>query len=133
MIITGFIAHKEWQKRRAGVNFTTKSLKIWSALCIFSGPLIGFCIFALYFDGFCYFTWYFIGVTILYQPVFMGLYQLSRLYYCFANNQVYSNKGYPNWLFNIMFGLGYFSMMGSPIAILFTDANRFFHSPTMTI
>ena len=36
----------------------------------------------------------------------MGFYQLSRLYYCFANNQIHSDKGYPKWLFNIMYIIG---------------------------
>ena len=33
----------------------------------------------------------------------MEYYQLSRLYYCFSSTKIYSNKGYPNWLFTIMF------------------------------
>ena len=32
----------------------------------------------------------------------MGFYQLSRLYYCFANAQIHSSKGYPTWIFIIM-------------------------------
>ena len=36
----------------------------------------------------------------------MGLYQLSRLYYCFSNNQIHSDKGYPLWFFIIMYTIG---------------------------
>ena len=32
----------------------------------------------------------------------MGFYQLYRLYYCFANEQIHSKKGYPKCLFIIM-------------------------------
>ena len=40
------------------------------------------------------------------QPLAMGYYQLSRIYYCFARDQVYSAKGYPNWLFYAMYIFG---------------------------
>ena len=36
----------------------------------------------------------------------MGFYQLSRLHYCFSNSQIHSDKGYPKWLFNIMYTIG---------------------------
>ena len=36
----------------------------------------------------------------------MGFYQLSRLYYCFSKNKIYSNKAYPNYLFIIMYIIG---------------------------
>ena len=40
------------------------------------------------------------------QILSMGFYQLSRLYYCFANKQIHSKKGYPNYFFIIMFVMG---------------------------
>ena len=36
----------------------------------------------------------------------MGMYQLSRLYYCFSRNQSHSDKGYPKCVFIFMFGFG---------------------------
>ena len=41
----------------------------------------------------------------------MGLYQLSRLHYCFANDKIHSNKGYPKWLFISMIISGILLMM----------------------
>ena len=40
----------------------------------------------------------------------MGLFQLSRLYYCFANDKIHTKKGYPKWLFYVMviWGILYF-------------------------
>ena len=40
------------------------------------------------------------------QFLMMGCYQLSRVYYCFANEQIHSNKGYPRWLFITMYITG---------------------------
>lgn len=37
------------------------------------------------------------------QVVFMGLYQLSRLHYCFTSSQLHSKKGYPKYAFFIMY------------------------------
>ena len=40
------------------------------------------------------------------QTLFLGYYQLSRLYYCFANSQIHSNKGYSDAVFMIMYSTG---------------------------
>ena len=40
------------------------------------------------------------------QGLAMGLYQISRLFYCFSSSKVHSNKGYPNWVFILMYGVG---------------------------
>lgn len=46
----------------------------------------------------------------------MGFYQLSRLDYCFSKEKVYSNKGYPSWLFLAMYAIGICGVMSMLIA-----------------
>ncbi len=40
------------------------------------------------------------------QVVFMGMFQLTRLYLCFSNDQVHGKNGYPQWVFVVMVSLG---------------------------
>merc|ERR1719356_1716230 len=56
----------------------------------------------------CSFSTSFLHSILWTQAVFMGFYQISKLYYCFSQNQIYSKKGYPNWLFIIMYIIGIF-------------------------
>ena len=68
--------------------------------------MISVCLFLSYFDGLCHFTEMMSSVLSPIQPLSMGFYQLSRIYYCFAKDQVYSNEGYPNWVFSAMYIVG---------------------------
>ena len=52
------------------------------------------------------------------QVLFKGLYQLSRLHYCFANDQIHSNKGYPKWLFIMMITAGIVLSISYVISVL---------------
>ena len=119
MIINGTIFKKEIDKRRSdGIHFTTDSLALWSFLCISCGPFIGFWMILSYIDGTCYFADFLLFISFASQPLFMGFYQLSRLYYCFAQSQVYSTKGYSNYVFIIMFLIGIFLIIN--IIILYS-------------
>ena len=103
---------KEIIKRKSGEpSFTTKYLKMWSITCICLGFIIGFDLFVYWIHGFCYISDWIFFIGMFYQIIFMGFYQLSRLYYCFAQNQVYSNKGYPNVVFIIMYSIGVIFMI----------------------
>ena len=83
-----------------------KSFQIFSSLCIASGIIFGVFWFLSNMDGFCIFSeWMAISCMTL-QALFMGFYQLSRLYYCFSNDKIHSNKGYPKCLFLIMYTTG---------------------------
>ena len=61
--------------------------------------------FAQYFNGFCYVSFQ-ISVSLRVYFNMMGLYQIARLYYCFAQSQVHSNMGYPNWLIYTLYVIG---------------------------
>ena len=106
-IINGYILHKEWIKRKSKkIKFTNKYLQIFSLTSMISGVLYGFFFFVTHFNGLCHFASSIRISCLSFQGLFMGFYQLSRLYYCFSQTKVYSNKGYPNLLFSIMYIIG---------------------------
>ena len=100
------LAYKEYKTRKShDVLFVTRWLRLWSILCISFGS-IGLLTVTLHnLPPFCYFSLYLMRILNSLPPLFMTFYQLSRLYYCFSRDKAYSDKGYPNWLFIIMFGL----------------------------
>ena len=103
-IINGYLLQKECKKRKSKqVNFTNKSLKIFSIISIICCTLHGCFLFLLPFNGFCHFASPMTVSSTTCQYIFMEYYQLSILYYCFSSAKIYSNKGYPNWLFIIMY------------------------------
>ena len=83
-------------------TFTSKWFRIFSIGCIvfqFLYSLFG----ALgYTPVFCMFGHFISPISGVLAAISMGLYQLHRLYYCFANSQIHSNKGYPTWVFIVM-------------------------------
>ena len=51
--------------------------------------------------------WYLSHASIRLQPVFLGNFQLSRLYYCFAARPEGAGpNGYPQWVFFVMYAIG---------------------------
>ena len=120
LIANAVILKKELTKRNSGLaTLTTKYMKMWSILTLSCGPIIGFITAMQYFDGFCYFFGRISLILKFIQPIFLGFYQLSRLYYCFAKDQVHSTKGYPNWLFITMYIFGIFIIINVIIYIFF--------------
>ena len=97
------------------VKFTTKSLEYLSLISLITGTLRF--IFGLfeYINGLCTFSAYIAVICWSLQTVSMGYYQLSRLHYCFANKQIHSNKGYPKYIFIIMFLLGLIHVFNYPL------------------
>ena len=91
-------------------NYTTKHLKIFALFCISSGGIISLLRIVRHFNIICHIGDFLHTIIGLWQPMFMGFFQLSRLYYCFSSNQVYSNKGYSTFLFVIMFIVGFLIM-----------------------
>ena len=97
---------KEFKTRKSGnTTFVTKYLALWSILCIMFGSISILFLTLFNFPGFCYFSLYIYRMFMFAQPLALGFYQLSRLYYCFSRSKIYSSKGYPNWLFIFMFGV----------------------------
>ena len=122
VFISLLILRHEWKKRKEiDVKFTTKSLRLTSITCIIFGLVSNISFFFLWFDGLCIFTGWLANVSMYIQFLSMGFYQLSRLYYSFANDQIHSDKGYPKWIFitMIMFGIVIFIIYS--ISLMFDD------------
>ena len=107
-IIQSWLLKKELTRIRNGdANYTTPYLRLWVFLCIGCGILSTTSRVFRFFPGFCHFGYFAtLDVASASQAIFMGFYQLSRLYYCFSIDNIYSDKGYPRCLFYIMFIIG---------------------------
>eukprot|EP01084_Bolivina_argentea_P305328 527454_1 len=109
LIANSWILRREYKKRQLhDITFTTKWLKIWSLLGIIAGIIWSFLVCMQYYPIVCQIGDQSTMATVVAQGVVIGFYQLSRLYYCFSQSKVYSNKGYSNGLFYVMFFIGSF-------------------------
>ena len=116
------ILRKEWMKRKStNILYPSKGLQCYPLACIVCGSLSAFFGAIRFLPIACYFSGQIYSVMIGWQALFLGYFQLSRLHYCFATTQVYSNKGYPNWVFTIMYIIGI-------INVLLTSMNSFIYS-----
>eukprot|EP01083_Nonionella_stella_P310027 1100038_1 len=86
-------------RKRHTILFASQYLKQSSILCMISSILFGFGTFVRYFDIFCHISWPILLLGLTAQSLFMGFYQLSRLYYCFSQTKIHSTNGYPTCLF----------------------------------
>eukprot|EP01084_Bolivina_argentea_P315995 547640_1 len=107
IFITGKLLFEEYKKRKeANILFVSNLSRMSSLLCMLCCPLFGFSLMVFNrLNVFCYLGEQFTFIFWYFQIVFMGLFQLSRLAYCFSQNTTHS-KGYPNWLINIMYAIG---------------------------
>ena len=118
-IITITILTIEIRRRKSQKHqFTTKSLQYSSLFCIISGIIPNIFFFINEYDGFCYFSTLIANIFYPLTTIFMGFYQLSRLHYCFANDKIHSNKGYPKWLFIIMIIIGISLIINWPLSLI---------------
>ena len=121
VILHSIILQSEIKKRKQASNkFTTKSLQLTSIICIISGLITNICWVLYPLPGFCHFTGLGTVIALCTQGVSMGLYQLSRLYYSFANDKIHSKKGYSRCLFIFMTTFGIFCLINFPIGVLLT-------------
>ena len=121
IILSSLLRNEYKQRKQSGVKFTTKLLKHTSISCIICGFTANLLWFLQSFDGFCIFGRWLGSVFMYLQFLSMGFYQLSRLYYCFANSKVYSKKGYPKSLFIIMIIIPIICMVNYSISNLLKD------------
>ena len=107
MIVTGALLRSEAKHRKSGsAQFTTPYLKWWAHLCILCSFVYGLSVSLKFFDAFCFVMPFVEILSAFGFLTCMGFYQLSRIYYCFSQSKVYSNKGYPDWLFVLMHAVG---------------------------
>ena len=102
-ILNLIILKSETTKRNTNKSaFTTKSLKYSSLSCIACGLIADIFYTLQWINGACHFSRYMATMSVILQTISMGIFQLSRLYYCFSRDKVHSDKGYPKWVFIIM-------------------------------
>ena len=97
----------ELKKRKyMELEFTTNSLRILSIMTIIFGTLYSMVTVMSYLPFFCVFSNSLQYSLMANTMVFLGLYQLSRMSYCFSRSTAHSNRAYPNWLFVVMYSVG---------------------------
>ena len=122
------LLHRETKNRKLSTAlFTTKYLKLFSISCIFSGFIFAITMLLSHIKGLCVFIQSIAMITMVIQFLSMGSYQLSRVYYCFANEQIHSSKGYPRWLFITMY------IAGVLLSINFLVSNIFLAPPYLFV
>jgi len=104
LAVASWILIKEiWNRRSKDVDFKAPALKWFSILTLLTNVLfLSHCLLN-WFPYICYFNEtarHLVGIFLLLS---LGLYQLSRLYYTFANKKVL--KSYPRWLFVVMISM----------------------------
>eukprot|EP01084_Bolivina_argentea_P262469 443860_1 len=106
MVVTAYMLILECKTTKSHLN--KKYLQIYTHLCMLFGILAEFAILLRFCDVFCHWIHVIVIICICSQAGMMGFYQITRLYYCFAEHTVYSNHGYSNVLFFIMYSFGTF-------------------------
>ena len=111
VIISRFLIHELKKRKKEDTKFTTKSLQYLSLISMITALTANLFFSLNEVYGICVFATLLANIIFSIQMLLMGFYQLSRLYYCFSNNQIHSNKGYSKWVFAIMISIGLFLMI----------------------
>eukprot|EP01083_Nonionella_stella_P077821 212716_1 len=107
LVINLVIFQKERAKRKHNETlFVTRLSRMSSMCCIVCGVIMSFFWTVGHINILCYIARPMGIIFSTLQSVSMGFYQLQRLYYCFSQTKVHSNKGYSNCLFYVMNSLG---------------------------
>ena len=103
--------HKDLKKRKMDIRIDNDPypfwLNLWSFLALLSYAINTITWFFTTFESSCYYA--FIAMYALYSiaPMFLTMFQITRLQYCFYSAQVHSVKyGYPKYLFIILYCIG---------------------------
>ena len=123
LAITICLRYEMKQRSQQNCSFTTNSLRYTSISCIICGLITNILSLAKLIPGLCLFVRWLSNVFWYLQFLSMGFYQLSRLYYSFANSQVHSDKGYPKWVFIVMLIVPIVIMFIFSISNMFTVLN----------
>ena len=106
-VINGSLLHSEFRKRRFPTpHFSNALLRLTSAGCLWSGFIAQVLLIFTVIPGFCMIEWMGTMIAGYLEFFFLSFYQLSRLYYCFSNQQIHGKHGYPIWIFCVMIIIG---------------------------
>ena len=105
--INGYLLLKEIRKRRDGfANFASKYMRIFSVSTLRSGFIAALFVALPVFPRFCYLDLSGKAIVFGFPIQCMAWYQLSRLHYCFSNEQIHNRNGYPLSLFIVLIAFG---------------------------
>ena len=98
LVLSSFFTFDEVKKRRRNQTQFRTNLLRWSSFLGISGAFLRSTFFVLRsVNGLCYFLGILATWISIVQPIVVGLYQLSRLHYVFADSKM--QGGYPISLF----------------------------------
>lgn len=117
IVSNGYIVVKEMKKRRNGsAEFESNSMKWISLFALMGGLIVAFASLLSHFNGLCHFMEAVSDIAAYSETLFVGLYQLLRLYHMFAHTRVYS--GYHISTFILMASAG-IAVMVCVVIVLF--------------
>ena len=90
-------------RQRRTIPFPSKYLSLFPYSSIALTPLATLSCVFYDLNGICLVARNVTPILCAVQYLLFSYFQLSRIYYCFSEKQVHSNKGYPKWVFSIMF------------------------------
>ena len=90
-------------RRKRQVPFPSKWLESSSYLSIACAPPVTVIYTLLYFNGICLITRNISYLIFDIQSAAFICYAIARLQYCFSKQQIHSNRGYPKWVFVVMY------------------------------
>ena len=121
-VITGSLLHSEIKNRRSPtVHFSSRLLRLTSLGCLWCGPISALSLILSVIPGFCMMRYIGSAMAFMTQFVLMSFYQLSRLHYCFSNQKLHGNKGYPLWMFLVMVAIGVIDWILQMMLYVFVD------------
>lgn len=101
-----YIVQRETHKRREStLTVPCKYQSFFSYSCIVLGPIVVLVGSLQYLSRICYALRNITVLVASLQFYALECFQLCRLYYCFSAEKVHSDKGYPKWIFIIIFSL----------------------------
>lgn len=124
-----------------------KYLRLWSSLLLYTTPFFILLFLSRKISYICLWVYPFTPAALIWPKVFLTFFEIARLKFCFASNKIPKELEYPNWLFVILYLIGYCLLIISPFYDFATttihkldnnigctyDQNRVWSSITTTI
>ena len=121
-VIAGTLLQSELNKRRSpNIHFLSRLLRLTSLGCLWCGPVSALCLILSVIPGFCMMQRIGSVMALITQVLLMSFYQLSRLHYCFSNQQLHGHKGYPLWVFLVLITIGIINYTMQWIQFIFVN------------
>ena len=120
--ISGSLLHSEIKRRRSPtVHFSSRLLRLTSIICLWCGPISSLLIILTVVPGFCMMRYIGSATAFGTQFIFLALYEMSRLHYCFSNQQLHGNRGYPLRVFVALIAFGVISWISRVMLPILVD------------